>query len=169
LTDPKVGQVETAADRLSGTHQVTLNWGFGGARFATAGVGMVLSAGVQGVAHIRPYWGYSWQAIISSHILGAHTDGAARVVVQDVLNGQVLLERMWPLWNYSDDTWQEDDGYVDSWALAADVFVNAGQVFSVTFLSTAMVDDSGSYFFGYSLARAHLEMRVPLFVVEMGP
>jgi len=170
VTGPTKGQVQSTADRIAGTCEVNLHWGYGGARFATAGVGLALSAGVQGVAHIRPAWGYDFQAIISSSMLSAHTDGAARVVVQDAVSGQVLLDRVWPLWNEDDDVWRDEDGFVDSWALAADVFVNAGQVFTVTFLATAMVDDSGTdYVFGYSLAKANLQMRVPFVVVEMGP
>jgi len=60
--------------------------------------------------------------------------------------------------------------YIDPWAPGVDFFVQAGQVFTVSFLATAMVADSGTdYLFGWSLARAWMSMRVPFLVVELGP
>jgi hypothetical protein len=70
----------------------------------------------------------------------------------------------------ADTRWEHDDGYIDSWKLAADAFVNTGQLFTVTFLAAAMVADSGDDFvFGYSLARAWIDMCTMFVLVEMGP
>jgi hypothetical protein len=102
--------------------------------------------------------------------LDAHTEGAGHVVVQDQITGSLLLQRTWPLWNFNNDNWEDQNGFVDSWALGADVFVNAGQLFTVTFLATAMVADSGTdYLFAWSLASAWIEMQVLFVVVDMGP
>lgn len=164
------GRPESRADRQTGRFGVSLPWGHGGARWATAGVGIALKAGVQGVAHIRPAWRYDWQGTANGHLFDAHTEGAGHVVVQDQLTGTVLLQRKWPLWNFNNDNWEEQNGFVDSWALGTDVFVNAGQLFTVTFLATAMVADSGTdYLFGWSVASAWIEMQVLFLVVEMGP
>ena len=164
------GRPGSSADRQTGRFGVSLPWGHGGARWATAGVGLALTAGVQGVAHIRPAWRYDWQGTANGHLLDSHTEGAGQVVVQDQITGAVLLQRTWPLWNFNNDNWEDQNGFVDSWALGADVFVNAGQLFTVTFLATAMVADSGTdYLFGWSLASAWIEMQVLFVVVEMGP
>lgn len=47
--------------------------------------------------------------------------------------------------------------------------MSAGQLFSVSFLATGMVDDSGTKFLGWSVADARMEMRLPFLVVELGP
>jgi hypothetical protein len=155
---------------MTGTFSVLLTWGHGGARFATAGVGLTLQAGATGVVHVRPAWQYDYQASADGQWLGAHTDGAGRLVFQDAVTGAVLKEIMAPLWNFNEDRWEQQNGFIDSWALGADLFVQSGQVFTVTFLATAMVDDSGTdHWFGWSLARAFMEMRVPFVVVELGP
>jgi hypothetical protein len=170
LTGPTKGQVTSVADRLTGTFTVGLTWGHGGARFATAGVGLAMQAGATGVVHVRPAWHYDYQAVAAgSWMLGSYTEGAGKVVVQDTVAGSVLKEQTAPLWNFGDDNWENQEGYISSWTLGVDVFVQAGQVVTVSFLATAMVDDSGPSFFGPSLARALLEMRVPFVVVELGP
>ena len=168
LTAPTSGEVTASADRLNGTFSVLLGWGHGGARFATAGVGLTLRAGATGVAHIRPAWRYEYQAIAEGFWLGSHTEGAGKVVVQDAITGAVLKEQTSPLWNFNNDHWEDQNGYIPSWSLGLDVFVQGGQVFTVSFLATAMVDDSGTGFF-WSLARAFMEMRVAFVVVELGP
>ena len=67
------------------------------------------------------------------------------------------------------DHTEEQEGYIESWTLGVDVFVQAGQFFRVSFLATAMVDDSGPGFFASSFARASMDMRVAFVVVELGP
>jgi hypothetical protein len=122
------------------------------------------------VAHIRPAWRYDWQGQAYGRIFDSHTEGAGRVVVQDSISGAVLLQRTRPLWSFNNDNSEDNNGFVDSWALGADVFVNAGQLFTVTFLATAMVADSGTdYLMGWSLAAAWIEMQVLFVVVELGP
>lgn len=170
VTGPNRGDVNTISDRVAGTFELTIPWNRGGARWASASVGLALKAGTQGIVHVRPAWRYSWQGIASGHILDSHTEGAGRLVIQDMMSGAVLCERTQPLWNFDNDRWEEDDGYIDAWKLGADAFVNTGQLFSVTFLAAAMVADSGDDFvFGYSRARAWIDMRVMFVVVEMGP
>lgn len=167
---PNRGEDEASTNRLSGTFKIHLAWGKQGARWATAGVGMALQAGVTGFAHIRPTWRYDYSALAAGRVFSAHTEGAAKVVVQDALTGVVLKDITRPLWNFGDTHGEGQDGYIDSWALGADVFVQAGQIFTVSFLGTALVDDSGTdYLIGWSLACATMEMRVPFFVLELGP
>ena len=167
VTGPNRGADEASADRLTGTFKVGLSWGKGGARWATAGLGMALQASATGFAHIRPAWRYEYQGAANGQWLSAHSEGAAKLVVQDAVSGAVLKEITRPLWSI-DAGWATDDGYIDSWALGADVFVQAGQHFTVTFLATALVDDSGAGW-AWSLACADIEMRVPFLVVELGP
>jgi hypothetical protein len=47
------------------------------------------------------------------------------------------------------------------------VALSAGQVFNVSLLASAMVDDSEGTIFAWSMAAAGLRMRVPFFVVRM--
>lgn len=170
LTGPTKGPVTSSADRLSGTFSVLLPWGHGGARFATAGVGLTLQAGATGVVHVRPAWHYDFRASAQgSWLLGSHTEGAGKVVVQEAVTGTILKDQTAPLWNFVDDHTEEQDGYIASWTLGVDVFVQAGQLFTVSFLATAMVDDSGPGFFGSSLAAVTMEMSVAFVVVELGP
>ena len=169
IREPVSGEVEVSANRFTGTHSVLLHWGKGGGRWATAGVSLVLEAGVTGVARLRPAWHYQYQGIARGHHLGSHSEGAARLVARDAISGAILTDRSRPLWNFDDDNWEDGDGYIPSWALGADFLVQAGQIFNVTFLASAFVHDSGTdYWFGWSLARAWLEMRVLFLVVELG-
>jgi hypothetical protein len=166
---PNRGDVQTEADRLTGTFEVTIPWGRGNARWATAGVGLTLKAGAQGMAHVRPAWRYDWQGIADGDIFDAHSEGAGRLVIQDVITGSVMLEQPIPFWNFDNDNWVDGNGYVDSWALAADVVVQAGQLFTITFLASGMVADSTGTLFGASWARAWIESQVQFVVVELGP
>jgi len=167
---PQKGPGGCDTESLDGTFTVNLHWGFGGARFATAGVGLALRAGATGVAHVRPSWAYDYQGIAYGSNLSSHTEGTAKVIVQDAVTGAVLKEVTRPLWHFDNDRREDGDSFIDSWALGVDVFIQAGQRFTASFLATAMVDDSGTDFlFGWSLAKAHLQMRTPFVGVELGP
>lgn len=113
------GQASLAANRLDGIFSFHLPPGHGGARFATAGVGLVLEAGVTGVAHVRPCWQYEYEYFAAGHWLSAHTEGAAKVVVQDAITGAMLRERTAPLWNADDDSDGSDASFVGSWSWAS--------------------------------------------------
>jgi len=91
------------------------------------------------------------------------------VVVQDAITGSVLTEQTAGLWNFDNDNDASDQGFLDSWALCVDFLVEAGQLFTVAFLASGMVVDSGMYALGWSTANAWMDMRIPLLVVELGP
>lgn len=171
ITTPTKGKHTAAmADRLAGTHELGLGHGIGGMRYATSGLGVVLRSPVQGVVRIRPAWGFACGAWIDTEKLGANTEGGVRVTAQDAVTGQVLKTGARSLWSFEDDVDWHDNGFLDPWALGIDFFVNANQAFSVSFLSSAFVDDSGFHWpFSFSSASAWLEMRIPLVVVEVGP
>ncbi|MGE5568972.1 MAG: hypothetical protein ACM3S5_08050 [Rhodospirillales bacterium] len=170
-TGPNHGDVQASANRLNGATTVFLPGGQGGARWATAGIGLALAAAATGVVHVRPSWQYEYRAQAEGHWLDSRTEGSARVVIQDAVTGEVLNQKgsVESLWNFRNDRSDDQWGYIDSWALGADAFVHAGQNFTVSFLANAMVDDSGSYFFGFSIAAAQLEMRLMYVVAELGP
>jgi hypothetical protein len=163
--------VAVSADRLDGTFRFSLPWGREHARFALAGVGLTLQAGVGGVAHVRPAWRYEYTYNATGNWLGSHTEGEARAVVQDAVTGAVLKQQASPLWRVDNDNEGQDSGYVDSWALHVDFLVQAGQTFTVAFLASGMVDDSGqgSWPGAFSFACANMSMDVPFVVVELGP
>ncbi|MEA2322172.1 MAG: hypothetical protein QOD81_2022 [Solirubrobacteraceae bacterium] len=163
--------VTVAADRLAGTFSFSLPWGREHARHAAAGVGLTLEAGVGGIAHIRPGWRYEYSYKAAGNWLSSHTEGAATAVVQDAVSGAVLKTARSPLWNVDNDHEGQDDSWIDSWGLNLDVFLQAGQKFTVTFLANGMVDDSGQgdWFGAFSFARANMSMDIPLVVVELGP
>ena len=117
----------------------------------------------------RPLKSFRCGDVSGSWLLGSHTEGAGKVVVQDAVTGAILKDQTAPLWFFTDDHTEEQEGYIQSWTLGVDVFVQAGQVFTVSFLATAMVDDSGAGFFASSYARAIMDMRVAFVVVELGP
>jgi hypothetical protein len=164
--------VQAAPNRHDGTFSVGLGPGQGGARWATAGVGMVLQATVPGVAHVSPYWPFDYDWWIAGHWLSGHTQGACSAVVQDAFTAGVLGpvgERSVLFWNHTSQTEAEgqSDGVVYGQDIEATIALSAGQVFNVSFLATALVDDSEGNIFGWSLAAAGLRMRVPFFVVRM--
>jgi hypothetical protein len=163
--------VTLAADRLAGTFSFSLPWGREHARHAAAGVGLTLEAGVGGVAHIRPAWRYEYGYEATGNWLSSHTEGAATAIVQDAVTGAVLKTATSPLWNVDNDHSGQDASYIDSWALNLDVFLQAGQMFTVTFLANGMVDDSGQgdWFGAFSFACANMSMEIPFVVVELGP
>jgi hypothetical protein len=93
-------------------------------------------------------------------------------VVQDAFSAGVLGpvgERSVEFWNHTSQTQAEGqtDGVVYSQDIETTVALSAGQVFNVSLLATALVDDSEGSIFGWSLAGAGLRMRVPFFVVRM--
>jgi hypothetical protein len=164
--------VQASPNRFDGTFSVGLGPGQGGARWATAGVGMVLQATVPGVAHVSPYWPFDYEWWIAGHWLSGHTEGSCRAVVQDAFTAGVLGpagDRSVQFWNNTSQT--EDAGQSDGTIYAPDieatVALSANQVFNVSFLATALVDDSEGTIFGWSLAAAGLRMRLPFFVVRM--
>jgi hypothetical protein len=164
--------VQAAPNRHDGTFSVGLGPGQGGARWATAGVGMVLQATVPGVAHVSPYWVFDYDWWIAGHWLSGHTQGACRAVVQDIFTTAVLGpvgDRSVQFWNHTSQTEAEgqSDGVVYSQDIETTIALSANQVFDVSFLATALVDDSEGTIFGWSLAGAGLRMRVPFFVVRM--
>jgi hypothetical protein len=173
VREPTSGAGTTAApNRLEGAFSVALNPGHGGARWATAGVGMVLQATVAGVAHVAPYWPFEYDWWIAGHLLSGHTRGGCRAVVQDAFSGGTLGpvgDRSVEFWNHTSQTEakNETDGVVYSQDIETTVALSAGQVFNVSLLATALVDDSEGSIFGWSLAGAGLRMRVPFFVVRM--
>jgi hypothetical protein len=167
-TEPVGPRVTTKANRSDGSFSFAIAWGEGGARFGTAGVGVALEATTAGVAHIRPAWRYDYGSSASGHILSSHSEGAGVLVVQDGMNGQILKESTASLWNFDNDHWEEQNGFIDSWALAADVLLQPGQIFTVWFLAKGMVADSGDKAFAFSLASGWVDMSVPFFVVELG-
>jgi hypothetical protein len=133
---------------------------------------MVLQATVPGVAHVSPYWPFDYDWWIAGHLLSGHTQGACRAVVQDTFTAGVLGpvgERSVQFWNHTSQTEAEgqSDGVVYGQDIEATIALSAGQVFNVSFLATALVDDSEGSIFGWSLAAAGLRMRVPFFVVRM--
>ena len=161
-----------APNRLDGAFSVGLGPGHGGARWATAGVGMVLQATVSGVAHVAPYWPFEYDWWIAGHWLSGHTRGSCRAVVQDAFSAAILGpagDRSVEFWNHTSQTQAEGqtDGVVYSQDIETTVALSAGQVFNVSLLATALVDDSEGSIFGWSLAGAGLRMRVPFFVVRM--
>jgi hypothetical protein len=166
--EPVGPRVTTKANRSDGTFSFAIAWGEGGARFGTGGVGVALEATSAGVAHIRPAWRYDYGSSASGHILDSHTEGAGVLAVQDGMNGQILKQSIASLWNFDNDRWEEQNGFIDSWALAADVLLQAGQIFTIWFLAKGMVADSGDKAFGFSLASGWVDMVVPFFVVELG-
>jgi hypothetical protein len=162
----------SAPNRHEGTFSVGLGPGQGGARWATAGVGMVLQATVPGVAHVAPYWPFDYDWWIAGHLLSGHTRGGCRAVVQDAFTAGVLGpvgERSVEFWNHTSQTQAEgqSDGSVYGPDIEVTVALSAGQVFNVSFVATALVDDSEGSIFGWSMAGAGLRMRVPFFVVRM--
>lgn len=100
-TGPNHGDVQASANRLNGATTVFLPPGRGGARWATAGVGLALASSATGVVHVRPSWRFEFHAQAEGHWLGSHTEGSARVVIQDAVTGKVLNEppRVESLWN----------------------------------------------------------------------
>jgi hypothetical protein len=158
---PNLGEEAVAADRNSGAFSFSLPPSNTVPRFATAGVGLIVEAGATGVAHIRPVWSY-WYEAWSYDMFGwvpIHVEAKARVVVQDVISGAVLNEVEWPICKVTKQALEYGDGYVDSWALGADVFVQAGQRFSITLLGTGMM--------GIVIGTLKVEMQVPLVIVEL--
>ncbi len=173
VRDPTSGaSVGVTPNRFDGTFSVGLGPGQGGARWATAGVGMVLQASIPGVAHVSPYWPFDFDWWIEGHWLSGHTTGACKIVVQDAFTGAVLGplgERNVQFWDHTSQTSASGENGDTLWPpdVEATVALAAGQVFKVTFLATALVDDSEGSIFGWSLAGAGLRMRVPFFTVRM--
>jgi hypothetical protein len=133
---------------------------------------MVLQATVPGVAHVAPYWPFDYGWWIACHWLSGYTNGWCRAVVQDAFTSGVLGptgERPVRFWDHTSETEAEgaSDGVVWNPDIETTVALSAGQVFNVSFLATAYVDDSEGSIFGWSLAAAGLRMRVPFFVVRM--
>jgi hypothetical protein len=71
------------------------------------------------------------------------------------------------MWNFDETRYEDDNGFLDAWALPNFV-VQAGQVFTVSFLAMALVVDSGCTDWGFcSWASSFMSMHIPYFVVEM--
>src|SRR5262245_55537198 len=108
VREPTSGEgILVAANRHDGTFEVGLSPGLGGARWATAGVGMVLQAAVPGVAHVAPYWPFDYGWWINCHWLSAHTQGGCRAVVQDTFAPGALPpagERNVQFWQHTSAT-----------------------------------------------------------------
>jgi hypothetical protein len=168
VREPNSPSAQIKTNRVEGTFEFYLPWGEGGGRFANAGIGLTLQAGVTGVAHVRPAWHYELGYWALGGVLSSHTQGAGLAIVQDANTGAVLAKRTAWLWNVDDGGPQvTDDGYIDSWALGLDALVHAGQLFNVTLIATGYVDDSSPTIFASSFARGFLTMSVPFVVVEV--
>lgn len=158
------------ASRMNGTFGFFVSERYtGGSTWATAGLGLALEAGATGMAHVRPGWRYEFSAWASGNILASHTEGAAKVVVQDAINGEILDEKPVALWSFDDDHSQTASEWIDSWSLGLDFLVHEGQLFFISFLATGMVDYSGEYAFASSWASATLDMSLPFVIVDLGP
>jgi hypothetical protein len=136
---------------------------------------MALQATEAGVAHVGVYWPYDWDWWISAVWLSGHTHGACQIVVQDGFSGAVLGPvgtRTVGFWSHTSQTGADgtDSGTVYNPDIEATVNLTADQVFNVTLLATAYVDDSPTSLpgLGWSSAHAGLRMRVPFFTVRMG-
>jgi hypothetical protein len=168
VREPNRGQVDAQPNRIGGSFEIHLPYiDASGARWANAGVGIALQAGVTGVAHIRPAWQFHYAANAFGVILGSHTEGSGKLIVQDALTGNIIKALSKPLWNFDNDHEEQHDGYIDSWALGADFFVQGGQFFTLTFLASALADNSETSLIYWSAAAATMQMRVPLIVVEI--
>lgn len=121
---------------------------------------------------MSPYWSFDFDWWIEGQWLSGHTTGACKIVVQDAFSGALLgpvATRTVQFWDHTSQTSASGADSDTVWApdIEATVSLSAGQGFSVTFLATAMVDDSEATFFGFSMAAAGLRMRVPFFTVRM--
>lgn len=168
IRGPSSESAAIATSRVDGTFSFGLPWGVGDGRYATAGLGLTLRAGVTGVAHIRPSWRYDFSYwTFASFGYTGHTQGAAYASVQDANTGAGLAGREVWLWNTDSDAQADDSGYIDSWALALDVLVHEGQLFNVNLMAGGYVYDDHDIILGYSFAQCSMSMSLPFIVVEL--
>lgn len=171
---PKAGSSQPTADAIQGTFGVFAS-GNGDSVFGGAGIGMGFHAVSNlPMAHVRPYFRYSYFWKDYSFLATAHT--RALLKIRAIQFGPGGRQTKFPPDDVAHQLWSDGTGWFEShqdegddvWpgTIQLDFPLVANQFYAIWIYCQVFADDDAKGDFEYSDAAASLKVRVPFFVVE---